>query len=273
MTQTTLLQEPPGINRLCQLAVVVPVAPGDIAWSRLAEDLSSLPLETEIIFVSPELPLDLLKHLLDRLGSGRNLRWLQTLQGRALQLNAGVKATQKPYLWFLHADSRFDPSALEGLAESLERQPNALHYFNLAFLDDGPSLTVLNALGVWVRSHCFGMPFGDQGFCLPRQLFETLNGFREDASYGEDHLLVWQARSQGVPLHCTGKTVQTSARKYRENGWWRTTRNHLILTAKQAFPEWLTLLKSRALGFLSQLDNLWRNTIPRLKRGSKRGAK
>jgi len=56
---------------------------------------------SEILFVSPELPSKALKHLFDDLASSRNVRWFQAPQGRGRQLNAGVKATYKPYLWLL----------------------------------------------------------------------------------------------------------------------------------------------------------------------------
>jgi len=230
---------------LHELAVIIPVAPGETAWTSLVADLKRLPLEAEILFVSPELPSKVLKVLLDDLASSRNVRWLQAAKGRGRQLNAGAHATHKPYLWFLHADSRLAESALHRLEQSLQQEPDALHYFNLSFLDDGPALTTINAVGVWFRSHLFGLPFGDQGFCLARKLLAKLGGFREDLRYGEDHLLIWQARHQGINLHCTGGFIKTSARKYRDNGWGVTTLTHLTLTGKQAFPEWWKLLKVR----------------------------
>jgi hypothetical protein len=238
---------------LRELAVIIPVAPGDTAWAHLVADLKRLPLESEIVFVCPELPSKALKHLFDALASSRNVRWFQAPQGRGRQLNAAVKATHKPYLWFLHADSRFTESTLDKLEKSLQHKPDALHYFDLVFLDDGPALTAINTVGVWFRSHILALPFGDQGFCLARKLFERLDGFREDVSYGEDHLFVWQARNQEVPLCCTEGLIRTSARKYREYGWWTTTLNHLTLTAKQAFPEWLKFLKARTLVLLQKL--------------------
>ena len=235
---------------LRELAIIIPVAPGDKAWAHLVADLKLLPLESEILFVCPELPPKALQHLFEGLASSRNVRWFQAPKGRGRQLNAGIKATQKPYVWFLHADSRFTESALNKLEQSLQHNPDALHYFNLAFLDDGPALTAINTVGVWIRSHILGLPFGDQGFCLARKLFERLSGFREDVSYGEDHLFIWQARTQEISLRCTGGLIQTSARKYREHGWCATTLNHLTLTAKQAFPECLKFLKVRTLALL-----------------------
>lgn len=243
------------MSSLCQLAVIIPVAPGDTAWTELILDLHRLPAESEILFVGPS-PAKVLKPLFDEFATDRKVRWLQAPMGRGCQLNAGVKATEKPYFWFLHADSRFHQSALHSLHQSLQQQSDALHYFNLAFLDDGPALTAINAIGVWLRSHLLGLPFGDQGFCLAQTLFERLGGFREDVNYGEDHLLIWQARSQGIDLRCTGGLIRTSARKYRQYGWCATTFNHLTLTAKQAFPEWIKLLRCRALSLWSRFDHL-----------------
>jgi len=37
-----------------------------------------------------------------------------------------------------HADSRFTESTLDKLEKSLQHKPDALHYFDLVFLDDGP---------------------------------------------------------------------------------------------------------------------------------------
>ena len=256
-----------------ELAVIIPVAPGDTAWAQMVVDLKRLPLESEIIFVCPELPSSALKHLFDDLALNRDVRWLQAPKGRGRQLNAGVKASHKPYLWFVHADSRFSEAALHTLELSLHHKPDAVHYFNLAFLDDGPSLTALNTVGVWIRSHILGLPFGDQGFCLARKVFERLSGFREDVSYGEDHLFVWQARTQKISWRCTGGLIQTSARKYQQYGWCATTLKHLTLTVKQAFPELLKFLKVCILALLP-FHSLGRWDFSRtLKRAPKRGTK
>lgn len=257
---------------LCDLAVIIPVAPGDTTWADLVTDLNHLPQESEILLVGSEAPPEFLRHVLIDLAASRNTRWLQAPKGRGQQLNAGVKATQKSYLWFLHADSRFTQSALPALERSLQHQPHALHYFDLAFLNDGPTLTGINAMGVWVRSHLLGLPFGDQGFCLARQMFEKLGSFK-DAAYGEDHLLVWQARTQRVSLCCTGALIRTSARKYRKYGWLATTLRHLVLTAKQALPEWLMLVRHRVMDWPRFNHPIHGNVIEPLQQVSRRVSK
>lgn len=226
------------MDALAGLAVVVPVGPGDSAWRSLVPDLEALPPEAEVVFVGTQA-------IVAPPWTRTTWSWIQAPPGRARQLNAGARSTTRPYLWFLHADSRFAPDTLSELARSLREHPNALLYFDLAFLADGPQLTRLNQLGTWVRSHWGGMPFGDQGFCLSRDICKRLGGFDTHAPYGEDHLFVWKARRAGVPLRPTGGTLRTSARKYRERGWLSTTARHLRFTAVQAIPEWLKLIRSR----------------------------
>ena len=222
---------------LSDLSVIVPVGPGDTSWEGLIPDLVSLPLDTEILFVSPEMQKRAPGLISKRLAPGRSVKWIQSEKGRAKQLNRGAQVASKPYLWFLHADSRFARGTLAALERSLLREPEAIHFFDLRFLKDGPDATRLNAWGVWVRSHLLGMPFGDQGFCLAKSVFEKLGRFPESALYGEDHLLIWQAKQMGVPLQCTNAELSTSARKYQEKGWGRTTLKHGLLTWKQALPE------------------------------------
>ena len=144
--------------------------------------------------------------------------------------------------------------SLRALEVSLSKHPDALHYFNLQFLDDGPSLMRVSAAGVWFRSNVLGIPFGDQGFCLSREKFERLGEFSESAAYGEDHLLIWKAKEQGIAIQSTRSILKTSARKYRRKGWGSTTLEHGCLTWRQGIPECLKLIRARILSRLKSLD-------------------
>src|SRR5690606_39672288 len=76
--------------------------------------------------------------------------WLAAPTGRARQQNAGAAAAGGDVLWFLHADSRVTADTLAA-ARSFARSA-AIGYFDLQFLDDGPRLVRLNALGARIRS-------------------------------------------------------------------------------------------------------------------------
>ena len=227
------------------LSVIIPVGPEEEAWRTLLADLCALSEDTEIIFVATtDSPVDL-QSVLTATGFTRDVKWLKSSKGRAKQLNAGAKTAQNNTLWFVHADSRISPQAIVSLKRSLEKNDRAIHYFNLAFSADGPALTRINTAGAWIRSHVLGLPFGDQGFCVSRDIFRKLGGFDERTSYGEDHLFIWKARQNGVPIVCTGGWLGTSARKYSRDGWSATTVRHAVLTAKQAIPGFFRLLKER----------------------------
>jgi hypothetical protein len=147
---------------------------------------------------------------------------------RASSMNAAAVAATGRHLWFVHADTTLDANAVEALAASLQTQPGAVHYFDLRF--DAGLLMWLTARGVSFRSRVFGLPFGDQALCLPAGAFRALGGYDENVTFGEDHLLVRKARRAGLPITPVGATVTTSARKYRDNGWLRTTLKHWRLT-------------------------------------------
>jgi glycosyltransferase involved in cell wall biosynthesis len=218
-----------------RLSVVIPLGPGEAEEGPLLNALRALPAGSEVLLVRaggdarpappgwpPALPL----------------RQIDAARGRAKQMNRGAEVARGQWLWFLHADTRFEPGVLVALEHFLGRGEAALGWFDLAFRDDGPRLARLNALGANWRSAWLGIPFGDQGFVLPAEVFWQLGGYDETAAYGEDHLLVWAAHGQRLPLRRLRAGLRTSARKYARLGWGATTWLHWRLTAVQAWGAW-----------------------------------
>jgi rSAM/selenodomain-associated transferase 2 len=218
-----------------RLSVVVPVGPGDDAWQGLLPQLAALPGNAQLRLVGCRAQDAAHDVLAAAAGLPEDRAWLLAPCGRAAQMNAGARLTNGDWLWFLHADSRFDdPSgALAALGRSLAGDSTAIGYFDLRFAGDGPAATAINAVGAWIRSRWLRLPFGDQGLFLARATFERLGGFDESLPAAEDHALVWAARRAGVPLRAAGTSIRTSARRYAEHGWWRTTARHLVLTWRQ----------------------------------------
>ncbi len=151
-----------------------------------------------------------------------NTRWIVGPAGRAGQLNRGVRTGSGEWLWLLHADSRPSAEALEQVARAGLLEPGVYH-FALAFADDGPALTRLNAIGANLRSRLLGLPFGDQGLLVHRQVFDRLKGFSETVGRGEDLDFVVRAGVAGFPPRRLPGTLTTSARRYRDQGWLATT--------------------------------------------------
>jgi len=178
---------------LDRISIIIPLAPDEMAHERLLNDLKYL--GTEII-----------------VSSERSL---------AKSLNAGAEKARNPFLWFLHADSRVSAENLVDLEQALTRRSNALHYFDLTYEEGG--LATLNACGANIRSRLFGLPYGDQGFCISKTLFEKIGGYPEDVPYGEDLLFVRLAKKSGIRLNRTPSKLKTSARKYQQHGWLKLT--------------------------------------------------
>ncbi|MBX9924901.1 MAG: hypothetical protein K2Y05_00960 [Hyphomicrobiaceae bacterium] len=206
------------------ISLIVPLAPWDTAPDRL---ISRIPGRIEII--------------LARGGT------------RATSMNRAAMVARGSHLWFVHADSDITADAVTKLLQQVTSGNAALRYFDLTF--DGGFAMRITELGVMVRSRVFGMPFGDQAFCLPATSFAMLGGYDETVTYGEDHLLVWSARRHKLPVLPVGATVLTSARKYREQGWFRTTAKHLWLTVKQALPEMFAATKVGPIAERPQADH------------------
>lgn len=218
------------------LSVIIPLAPQESAYHTLLPQLKTLPRGSEIILISPKdappPPPSPLPNPTDH-----TLITLHSKPGRGPQMNAGARHASGKYLWFLHADTHLTNRSIAKLMTLLAKDQKALFYFDLTFHDDPTGLMCLNALGVQFRSRLLKMPFGDQGLCISKALFDTLGGYDENLSRAEDHAFVWHARHHSVPLVPVRAKLSTSARKYTQNGWLRTTLLHLCLSGQQAWPE------------------------------------
>lgn len=227
-----------------RLSVIIPFAADETDGAALLEQLQALPSATEI------LPAGVTGHALPA-GLGRadvhtELRRCFSPAGRARQMNAAAARAQGRWLWFLHADSRLQPSTLKGLDTFIAADQEALGFFDLRYLKDGPWLTRLNAVGANLRARWLGMPFGDQGFVIPSAWFKRLGGYDESLAQGEDHALVWQARARGLRLQRIAAPLASSARKYATHGWLSTTAQSLALTQHQAWRHWRALRQRQA---------------------------
>lgn len=214
------------------LSIVIPVGPGDDAWRGLLERLAFFPAPCQIV-VSACRPLG--ASIPPGAAGDIDLVEVNGSPGRAAQLNRGVAAASAECLWLVHADSRPDPAALTAaieFAETANATAMRLGWFRLAFAADGPRMAALNAHGANLRSRILQMPFGDQAWLMHRAVFDRVGGFDEDFGRGEDLDFVIRARAAGARVESLKPLVRTSARRYRDQGWLRTTLAHIWLTLR-----------------------------------------
>ena len=224
-----------------QISCVVPLSPTETKWAQLCSSLLFLPRGSEVIFVRPTRLKANEEGRLFLLKKYHKVSWVSCKKGRAAQMNMGAKLAKGKFLWFLHADSVFSPRAVKSLIQNLDRFPERIHFFNLSFGHKTSGLTKLNELGANLRSKHLGIPFGDQGLCFSKKIFEKVGGFNQACKYGEDHLFIWEAKRHGISVFSTGEDITTSDRKYHQEGWLKTSLNHVYLTCKQALPNAIQL--------------------------------
>ncbi len=214
----------PSCPSLKQISIVIPLAANETQHRLLLDDLKShSQLQAEIITCSNH--------------------------SRAKSLNQGAAQASGEWLWFVHADSRVTTENLCALENSLQQHPEDLHYFDLDF-DQG--FLRGNALGANLRSRILGTPFGDQGLCIKKSLFNKLGGYCKDTAYGEDLLFVWQAHQAGIRLRRIPSKLLTSGRKYQQQGWPKLTLLYQWRWILMAFPQLLKMIGMRIRAWYEQ---------------------
>lgn len=145
--------------------------------------------------------------------------------GRGRQLAAGAIHAKGPWLLFLHADTQLpiDWDLPVGKFISEERNAELAAYFRLSFDDNSSSSKRVAMLANW-RAQSLGLPYGDQGLLIHRDLYDQVGGFDTEHNLMEDVDLVRRIGPMRLkPLHAE---ITTSAQRYRLDGWWsRPLRN------------------------------------------------
>jgi len=146
-------------------------------------------------------------------------RVLSTTRGRASQMQFGALNADGDMLWFLHADTVPGSKAV-GQAEQLStRLENSWGYFQVSFREKSILLAMIPCL-MNLRSRLTAVGTGDQGIFVSRKLYDAVGGF-DDIPLMEDISLCKKLRKISRP-RCLSGTLQTSARRWLDNGIIRT---------------------------------------------------
>lgn len=134
---------------------------------------------------------------------------------RGGQLGRGCAVARGAWLLALHADSCLSPGWSAEVARRLAEPPKRAYWFQLRFAGGGlPGRLV--AAWANLRSR-MGLPYGDQGLLIPAPLYREVGGY-PDIPLMEDVALARALKGQLAPL---ASQIETSAEKYRRQGWLR----------------------------------------------------
>lgn len=199
-----------------RVSVIIPVLNerGEIGptLASVREAIERAPFSAEVIVVdggSDDGTRELLR-------AEENVRSLESEPGRAEQMNAGAEAARGPWLFFLHADTHLEPDHFAQAEPLFSATPDRAMAFELRYRHPGPAFRRMERGIAW-RSHTFGLPYGDQAFCLPAEWFRAVGGFR-GAPHLEDVDMVLRLRSLGRRFEIHPPAVLTSARQYEAQG-------------------------------------------------------
>jgi len=156
-------------------------------------------------------------------------RVIRSAPWRSRQMNAGAEAAAGDILLFLHADTRLPPGFECHVREILGRPDTVAGAFRLAIDGGFQGLRVIERLANF-RSVRMGMPYGDQAIFIRADRFHRAGGFPE-IPIMEDFEFMRQLRREGR-IGIAPVSAVTSARRYRDHGFWRTTWiNQLMIIA------------------------------------------
>ncbi|MFN7994311.1 MAG: TIGR04283 family arsenosugar biosynthesis glycosyltransferase [Bryobacteraceae bacterium] len=145
-------------------------------------------------------------------------RLVRMSPGRAMQMNAGARASGGDAILFLHADVRLGPDSVAAIREAL-RDPQVAGG-NLDILYEGGDFPAACFTRINRIRRRWGIFYGDSGIFCRRAVFEDLGGFKpipilEDYEFARR---LWK----GHKLALLDAPIYVSARRWKKGGLLRT---------------------------------------------------
>lgn len=156
---------------------------------------------------------------------------IQGMPGRAIQQNAGARASRGDVLIFLHVDTWLQSEARGQIQRALRSGPCQGGAFRQRIDAEGAGYRLLE-WGNAARLRMLCLAYGDQGIFLRRDFFERLGQFPE-VPLMEDLRLMRKFRKQARPILLPGP-LHVSARRWEKYGIvHQTLRNGTLLAAEK----------------------------------------
>ena len=145
-------------------------------------------------------------------------------RGRGGQLAAGVEGARGEWLLLLHADTRLGEGWMLVSPQGGWRGEERAYYFRLVLDCDDPRARRLERLVAW-RSRVLGLPYGDQGLLIHRDLLRSVGGVRALPLMEDVDLVRRLGRRR---LAAADVAAVTSAAKWVRDGWYRRSARNLV---------------------------------------------
>jgi rSAM/selenodomain-associated transferase 2 len=157
------------------------------------------------------------------LAKASGARVIDAPRGRGSQIAAGIEAASHRWLLVLHADTRLAP----GWQTAVHDDPGHAGYFRFVLDSPDPRARRLERMVAW-RCRTLGLPYGDQGLLIHRDLLREVGGMRPLPLMEDVDLARRLGRHRLVALPAD---AVTSAAKWESEGYLRrSARNLACLT-------------------------------------------
>lgn len=201
------------------VSVVIPTLNEVQTLGGILSDLRRLAVPHEVLVVDGGSDDDTV-----RLARRLDAEVLASTRGRAAQMNAGAERATGEWLCFFHADTRLPESSIHALEEMVRSRggPRAAVW---RLVIDSPRLWArVVETGAWVRDRAAGLPYGDQGLLVHRELFYEVGGF--PALPVMEDVAIVRAILRRTRLRRLAQPAISSARRWeRQGAVWTFLRN------------------------------------------------
>ena len=162
---------------------------------------------------------------LDEAGrAGANLVITSGKKGRAAQMNYGASMAKGDILYFLHADT-IPPDGFAAEIETAVRNNCLAGCYRLSFDHEH---WFLKANCWFTRFDVNSFRFGDQSLFVENRIFRQTGGFCEKHIVLEDQEIIKRIK-RNTRFTIIQKPVRTSARKYLQNGIYKTQSTFFLI--------------------------------------------
>ena len=201
------------------LSIIMPVLNEGAGLNAFIEQVLDLVGEgNQVIVVDGGSQDDSFNQLNDLSESKANLVLVNSIKGRALQMNAGAKVAVGENLLFLHADTYLPNTSIY----QLEKFSETLFLWGRFDVRLNNSAWPYKIISWFInkRSRLTAISTGDQAIFVRRNVFEQIKGYKQQPLM-EDIELSRQLGAHSKPL-CLRSKVITSPRKWQQEGLVRT---------------------------------------------------
>ncbi len=137
-------------------------------------------------------------------------------RGRGKQMNKGASVAKGEILVFLHTDTELPEHAMRAISSVMDDAKYAGGAFDLG-IKSGRSVFRLIEKLVYIRTRLTRIPYGDQAIFIRKEVFDTMDGFKE-IPLMEDMEFMRRMKRSGYNICIIPQKVKTSPRRWEKEG-------------------------------------------------------